>query len=229
MRRAQPPLPVHWVLLICFAVSGPVNPSYRWPSLLLWWYIRSRDCGWLYECVAHIHRSALRHTYNFWPTLQSLLLNAERSWFNSVSNTHITYLLLKKMTLTIKAHNSGVISQELQKAAEVLKDLSQDTLASESRRTGFLLISFLLMLRVRALPQATLRQSDLMCYTGSTILPLELTWLLQTTVTGLLRNTWRSRAFSLEPAQACPTTTCAWGFLPSARGGCILWRSELHF
>lgn len=44
VRRAQPPLPVHWVLLVHLAAPGSVNPYYLWsfPLLcpLLWMILR---------------------------------------------------------------------------------------------------------------------------------------------------------------------------------------------
>lgn len=151
----------------------------------------------------------------------------KRSWFNSASNIHITYVLLKKMMLTIKAHNSGVISQELQKAAEILKDLSQDTPASESRLTGFL--AFLLMLQAQA--------------PATSNAPAEWPHVLHglhDIATGTNMNSSnqlpvcsgppeQAEPSPLEPAQTCPTTTHAKGFLPSARGGWIMGRSELRF
>lgn len=77
------------------------------------------------------------------------------------------------------------------------------------------------------MPEST-QQADLMGHTGFMMLPQGQTWLLQTAVAGVPGPTWPSRAFSSATCRACPVWTCARGFLPSARGGCILWWPVLH-
>lgn len=135
LRRAQHPLPVYWVFLIRFAVSGSTCTIAGLHSC----------CDDKYGAVTVDGFTNALPTYTgqlsgtrmiSGPLCNTCCSMQKRSRFNSASNIHITYVLLKKMMLTIKAHNSGVISQELQKAAEILKDLSQDTPASESRLTS---------------------------------------------------------------------------------------------